>query len=129
MSFGHSQDQLQCDFIVSLPSIELLKPESSLELKRESRLPEDFALLDIHHFCSMEFGGWGVGARIINNDALSTCTVRLHSDRGTARVIPPSSELTIAEWFDIIIIEPSAVSGSGQLELDIVKFEDAKIGQ
>jgi len=110
---------------MSLPSLELLKPESSLELKRQSRLPEAFTTANINHFCSMEFGGYGIHARIINTDALASCTVRLHNPGNIARVIPPSSELIIDEWFDIIRIEPNGVSGAGQLELDIVLFKDA----
>jgi len=110
---------------VSLPSINRLKPQSSLELSIETRLPEDFTTAALNHFCSMEFGGWCVRALIINNDALNTITYRLHSNRGTARIVPISSQIEINEWFDIITITPNAVTGSGQLELDIVPFNQA----
>lgn len=111
---------------MSLPSIESLKPASSLELQKISRLPEDFTTAVVAHYCSMEFGGFGVGAKIINNDGVNTLTYRLHSNRGTARIIPVNSEVTILEWFDIIVITPDAVTGAGQLEIDIVPFEEAK---
>jgi len=110
---------------VSLPNIRLLKPQSSLEIVTETRSPEDFTTAVISHFCSMEFGGYCVRAKIINNDALNTITYRLHSNRGTARTVPISSEIIINEWFDIIVITPNAVSGMGQLELDIVPFNEA----
>jgi len=73
----------------------------------------------------MEFGGWGAGAKITNDDALNTVTVRLHSDRGRARIVPINSEITINEWFDILIVEPDSGSGSGQIEMDIVPFKEA----
>lgn len=111
---------------MSLPGIESLKPSSSLELNKNAREPEDFTTAEVRHFCSMEFKGWGVGAKIINDDSLNTVTVRLHSNRGRARIVPINSDLEINEWFDIIIITPNGVSGSGQLELDIVAFLDAK---
>jgi len=79
-----------------------------------------------YYFCSMEFGGYGVAAKIINNDALNPITYRLHSNRGRARIVPINSEIEINEWFDIIIVTPNAVSGSGQLEIDVVGFKDAK---
>ncbi len=112
---------------MSLPEIQRLKPAASLELKKISRLPEDFTTAVIAHFCSMEFGGFGVGAKIINNDSANNITYRLHSNRGTARIVPISSEITINEWFDIIIITPDPVTGSGQLELDIVPFSEATV--
>jgi len=110
---------------MSLPAIETLKPASSLELQKISRLPEDFTTAVVAHFCSMEFGGFGVGARIINNDAAANLVYRLHSNRGTARIVPPSSEITINEWFDIIVLTPDAATGTGQLEIDVVPFIEA----
>jgi len=110
---------------LSLPNIQRLKPASSLELQKNARLPEDFTTAVVRHFCSMEFGGWAVGAKIINRDSLNEITYRLHSDRGTARMVPISSEVTINEWFDLIVITPDSGTGDGQLELDIVNFRDA----
>ncbi len=110
---------------MSLPSLRLLKSQQSLDLETETRLPEDFTTAVIAHFCSMEFGGWCVRAKIINNDATNVIIYRLHSDRGTARTVPISSEIEINEWFDIIVITPDPVTGTGQLELDIVPFNEA----
>jgi len=111
---------------MSLPGIESLKPASSLDLIKNAREPEDFTTAVIRHMCSMEFGGWGVGAKIINDDAFNTITYRLHSDRGRARIVPVNSDVTINEWFDIIIITPNAATGTGQLEIDVVPFKEAK---
>jgi len=110
---------------LSLPSLRLLKPQQSLEIETETRSPEDFTTAVVNHFCSMEFGGWCVRALIVNNDSLNTITYRLHSNRGTARIVPINSQIEINEWFDIITITPDPVSGSGQLELDIVPFAEA----
>jgi len=110
---------------LSLPSLRLLKPQQSLEIETETRLPEDFTTAVIAHFCSMEFGGWCVRAKIINNDSTNTITYRLHSNRGTPRIVPISSEIEINEWFDIIVITPDGTTGAGQLELDIVPFNEA----
>ena len=110
---------------MSLPNIEQLKPASSNELIKISREPENFTTVEVSHFCSMEFGGFGVAAKIINNDALNEITYRLHSNRGRARIVPINSEIEINEWFDIIIVTPDAVSGTGQLEIDVVPFKDA----
>jgi len=74
----------------------------------------------------MEFGGFGVGAKITNDDSLNTISVRLHSNRGRERIIPINSDMEINEWFDIIIVTPDATTGSGQLEIDVVPFKDAK---
>jgi len=110
---------------LSLPQIRLLKPQQSLEIQTETRSPEDFTTAAVNHFCSMEFGGWCPRALIINNDAVNTITYRLHSNRGTPRIVPISSQVEINEWFDIITITPDAVTGTGQLELDIVPFDEA----
>jgi len=113
-------------FLMSLPPIESLKPVASLELHKIAREPEDFTTTEVSHFCSMEFGGFGVAAKIINDDPTNTLTYRLHSNRGRARIVPVNSEIEINEWFDIIIVTPNAVTGTGQLEIDVVPFKDAK---
>jgi len=110
---------------LSLPNIETLKPASSLELIKQAREPEDITTAVVRHMCSMQFGGWGVGAKITNDDALNVIIFRLHSDAGRARTVPINSNVVVNEWFDIIIITPDAVTGSGQLELDIVPFKEA----
>jgi len=111
---------------VSLPDINVLKPRQSTDLDVKSADPEDFTTAEVAKFMSMQFGGWGVGARIINNDATNVLVYRLHNPRGTARTVPTSSEITINEWFDILILTPDGTTGGGQLELDYVLFNDAR---
>jgi len=111
---------------MSLPNTDILKPRQSTTLNVKSIEPINFTTAAVNIFNSMQRGGWGVGAKIINNDAINTITYRLHSNRGTARVVPVSSEVSINEWFDILIVTPNAVTGTGQLEIDYVSFEDAR---
>jgi len=110
----------------SLPPTETLKPASSTELRKIPVEPQDFTTAVVRHLMSMEFGRWGVGAKIINNDSLAEVQVQLHSNTGRIRRVGINSELDINEWFDIIIVTPNAASGQGQLELDTVTFQDAK---
>jgi len=111
---------------MSLPNVDILKPRQETNLDVKSADPEDFTTATLSKMCSMQFGGWGVGARIINNDATNVLVYRLHSNRGTARTIPISSEITVNQWFDILILEPNGTTGAGQLELDYVLFKDAR---
>jgi len=111
---------------MSLPSTELLKPRQSTQLDVKSIDPINFTTANVNIFNSMQRGGWGVGAKIINNDAVNQIIYRLHSNRGTARIVPISSEISINEWFDILIVEPDGTTGSGQLEIDYVLFADAR---
>jgi len=111
---------------LSLPNLQELRPAQSTELNRVALNPTNFTTATVTFFLSMQQGGWGVAAKIINNDAANSCTFRLHSNRGVARIVPPSSEITINEWFDILIIEPDATDGQGQVEIDIVRFQEAK---
>jgi len=91
-----------------------------------NREPQAFTTTAIRHDTILEFGLIGKGARIINTDSTNNLTYRLHSNRGIARIIPPSSEILIQEWFNQIHIEPDGTTGSGQLELELAKFKDAR---
>jgi len=116
----------------SLPDLNLLKPRQSTELNVKSANVEDFTTAILTKLVSMQFGGWGVGAKITNNDSGAEVVYRLHTDRGISttrpddRIVPVNSSITINEWFDVLIIIPDAVTGSGQLELDYVTFNDAR---
>jgi hypothetical protein len=66
-------------------------------------------------------------ARIENNDSVQNITVRLHSNRGVPRTVPPNSELIIRQWFSEIHVEPNAgATGTSQLEVSLVRPEDAR---
>jgi len=117
---------------LSLPDLSLLKTRQSTELNVKSANVEDFTTSKVSKMISMQFGGWGVGAKITNNDGAANVIYRLHSDRGISttrpddRIVPVNSSVTINEWFDILIIYPDSSTGSGQLEIDYVTFEDAR---
>jgi len=106
-------------------SFENFRAASDINIPFEARLPENFTTANIAHDTLLEFAKIAKRARIVNLDAANNLTVRLHSNRGAARVIPPNSDAEITEWFSIIVIEPDGATGTGQLELDIVKIEDA----
>ena len=91
-----------------------------------NREPEAFTTVAIRHDTLLQFSMLGKGARIINDDILADLIYRLHSNRGIARTIPPSSEVTIQEWFSQIHVEPDGVTGAGQLELELATFKDAR---
>ena len=103
-----------------------LKSASDDQIDASNREPEAFTTTAIRHDTILEFGKLGKGARIINTDGTNNLTYRLHSNRGIARIIPPSSEIVIQEWFNQIHIEPDGTTGSGQLELELAFFKDAR---
>jgi len=103
-----------------------LKSASDDLIDSQNREPQAFTTATVSHDTLLEFGLIGKAARIINDDAVNNLTYRLHSNRGIARIVPAASEITINEWFSIIIIEPDGTTGAGQLELELVKFQDAR---
>jgi len=111
---------------VSFVNYENLKASSDIDIPFFPRDPENFTTAVLNHSTVLEFSRICKRARIINNDAVNQLIFRVHSNRGTARIVPPSTELTINEWFSDIFITPDGVTGDGQLEMDLVKIEDAK---
>jgi len=103
-----------------------LKAANDDRIPSSNREPEAFTTVAIRHDTIIEFGLIGKGARIINTDATNNLTYRLHSNTGIARVIPPSSEIVIQEWFNQIHIIPDGTTGSGQLELELAQFKDVR---
>jgi len=116
----------------SLPDLSLLKPRQETNLDVKSANIETFTTAVLTKLVSMQFGGWGVGAKITNNDSAAEVIYRLHTDRGISttrpddRFVPINSSVTINEWFDVLIIIPDGTTGAGQLELDYVLFQDAR---
>lgn len=90
------------------------------------RAPENGTTSAIRHNTIYEFGKIGKGARVVNNDSLNVLNVRLHNPRATIIEIPTSSELNINEWFAEIHVEPNAVTGNFQLQIEIATIQDAK---
>jgi len=104
-----------------------LKSATDDNIPSSNREPQAFTTAAIRHDTILEFGLIGKGARIINTDGTNNLTFRLHSNRGIARIIPPSSEILVREWFNQIHIEPDGTTGQGQLELELAKFKDARV--
>jgi len=103
-----------------------LKAANDDRIPSSNRETEAFTTTAIRHDTILEFSLLGKGARIINTDGTNNLTYRLHSNRGIARIIPPSSEIVLQEWFAQIHIEPDGTTGSGQLELELAEFRDAR---
>lgn len=103
-----------------------LKSAQNILISRLNIEPIVFTTTAIRRDFAIEQNMIGIGARITNFDSLNNCIVRLHSKNGTARVVPPNSDLTINEWFEQIHIEPDGTSGNGQLEIELVRPEDAR---
>jgi len=101
-----------------------LKSSTDDTIPAINREPQAFTTAAVRHDTLIEFGLIGKGARIINTDSTNNLTYRLHSNRGIARIIPPSSEILIQEWFSQIHIEPDGTTGGGQLELELAAIGD-----
>ena len=90
------------------------------------RTPENGTTTAIRHNTIYQFGLIGKGARIINNDNTNNLDVRLHNPKATIQVVPPSSELVIAEWFAEIHCEPDGTTGNFQLTIEVASLKDAQ---
>jgi len=109
--------------------VQRLKSATDDNIPSFLRTPENGTISAIRHNTLLEFGLIGKGARIINNDATANLDVRLHNPRATIIVVPPSSELTIEEWFSEIHCEPDGVTGDFQLTIEVAKLPDATRNQ
>lgn len=103
-----------------------LKSAQNILISRLNVEPEAFTTSNLIHDYLQEFGMIAIGARIENKDPTNSCTVRLHKSNGTARVIPASTARLINEWFEQIYVEPNASTGTGTLQVELVRPEDAK---
>jgi len=91
-----------------------------------SALPIEFTTSAVRRNVALEKGLLGRQIRVVNDDATNNCVLRLHSRHGVARTIPPSSDLTVKEWFSEFHVEPNGTTGDGMVELDLVSPKDAK---
>lgn len=87
--------------------------------------PENFTTAQIRHDSLLEFGRLIKAIKITNNDAIASVLVRTQSPSNNTVSVDPNSELIIREWTSFLQIIPDAVTGSGQIEFDLVKSEDA----
>jgi len=107
-------------------NVETFRSASDDNVPSFLRTPENGTTTAIRHNTMYEFGKIGKGARIINNDSVANLDVRLHNPRATIQIVPPNSELIIAEWFAEIHCEPDAVTGNFQLTLEVSTIKDAQ---
>lgn len=86
---------------------------------------ENFTTTQIRHDFLLEQGKLSKSVKITNNDGINNVTYRLHSPSDTLRTVPPNSEVTLDDWTSYLEINPNAVTGSGQLEADLVVSKEA----
>jgi len=106
-------------------NVQKLKAATNENVPSFLRAPENGTITNVSHDTLFEFGLLGKGARIVNNDSVANLDVRLHSPTATIIIIPPSSELSIEEWFNEIHIEPDGATGNFQLILELASRVDA----
>jgi len=107
-------------------NVQTFKSASDDNVPSFLRSPENGTTTAIRHNTIYEFGLIGKGARIVNNDPSANLDVRLHNRRATIIIIPPSSDLTINEWFAEIHCEPDGTTGNFQLILEVATIKDAQ---
>lgn len=74
-----------------------------------------------------QFGCYAKAVIITNNDKNGNVSVIQNEVSNPTEIIPPSTKGESDAWCNFISLTPNAVSGSGILELWLVKTEDAKI--
>jgi len=67
-----------------------------------------------------QFSAYIRAFRIVNNDAINVLTYRQGSRSSPLKTVPASSEVVVEGWESFIEINPSAVSGTGFIEFDLV---------
>jgi len=63
--------------------------------------------------------------RIVNRDAINPLTYRIKSPSGTLETVEQSTEVADNDWTSFLEVNPNAVSGTGIIELELVKPKDA----
>lgn len=62
---------------------------------------------------------------IVNQDNINQLTYRQAAPTAPAKTLPMSSEREVQGWESYLEINPNAISGTGYIELELVKYEDA----
>jgi len=74
-----------------------------------------------------QFGSYMRAFRIVNNDAIAQLTYRQGAADAPLKIVPASAEVFVEGWESFIEINPSGVSGTGFIEMDLVdRFEALK---
>lgn len=74
-----------------------------------------------------QYGAYARAYKIVNNDGANVVNFVQHQLTDVQRVVPIQSEVSDEGWFSFMQITPNAVTGSGYIELELVKKEDAEI--
>lgn len=106
-------------------NVQTLKSASDDNVPSFLREPENGTTTPIRHNTLFEWGLLGKGARIVNNDSSANLIVRLHSPRGTAQIVPPSTDFLVSEWFSEIHCEPDGTTGDFQITIEVAELKDA----
>jgi len=89
----------------------------------------DFTTAQFFRDFLSEFGSYVRSYRVINRDPVASLTYRQDSKNKTAIQLDQSSIDNQEGWTSYIEINPNAVSGVGQLEVDLVPREIAEKGR
>lgn len=103
-----------------------LKSAQNILISRLNIEPISFTTTAIRRNFATELNMIGIQTRITNDDQTNNCVVRLHSPNGAQRIVPPKSSRTINEWFEELHVEPDGTTGTGQIEVELVRPEDAR---
>lgn len=74
-----------------------------------------------------QYGSYARAYKIVNNDATNVVNFVQHQLTDVQRQVPIQSEVSDEGWFSFIQITADAVTGTGYIELELVKKEDAEI--
>jgi len=88
--------------------------------------PEDFTNVQLRIDSLIQFGKLIKSIRIENNDTTNNLTWRTQSPSNILRVLAPSAIDGVDEWTSYLEINGNATTGTGQIEMDLVKIQDAK---
>lgn len=114
--------------LLSYVNIALLKGINDPSLKWDT-LPITFQLVTETRDFLQQFLSYVRAFRVINRDATNSLTYRYDHPNKALITVPPSSEDGQEMWTSFIQVIPNAVTGSGVLEVDLVKMEDAQLGR
>lgn len=87
---------------------------------------ENFTTAPIRHDTLLEFGLLVKSIKITNNDNLATMTIKTMSPSNNSITIDPSTELTLEEWTSFLEVVPNAVTGTGQIEMNLTSSKEAR---
>ena len=91
-----------------------------------STTPQNFTTVQVRIDSLIQFGKLIKSIRIENNDTTNNLTWRSQSPSNLLKILGPSAIDEVDEWTSYLEINGNAVTGTGQLEMDLVDLQDAK---